>query len=120
VVVDDLDAVDVENDFFVHSEEPLREPGQKQPTVAFALIPLPKRGGQRRNPCMRERTQQASEDQDWQSCGVRRLIFFSAAYLSAAAFTMGLMICSSAWYQSLVKFHFLPSHVWMRPQLAPM
>ncbi|MEY2782812.1 MAG: hypothetical protein RLZZ95_757, partial [Pseudomonadota bacterium] len=26
------------------------------------------------------------------------MIFFSAAYLSAAAFTIGLMICSSAWY----------------------
>jgi hypothetical protein len=30
--------------------------------------------------------------QDWQSEGARRVSFFSAAYLSAAALTMGLMI----------------------------
>ena len=48
------------------------------------------------------------------------MIFFSAAYLSAAAFTIGLMICSSAWYQSLENSHLLPFHVWIRAQLAPM
>ena len=39
-------------------------------------------------------------DQLWQSSGVRGVIFFSAAYLSAAALTIGLMIASSASYQS--------------------
>ena len=37
-------------------------------------------------------------DQLWQSAAVRRVHFFSAAYFSAAALTIGLMICSSASY----------------------
>jgi hypothetical protein len=50
-------------------------------------------------------------DQDWQSAGVRRVIFFSAAYLSADALTKGLMICSSACNQSDAQTNLLPSHV---------
>ena len=49
--------------------------------------------------------------QVWQSSGVRRVNFFSPAYLSAACLTMGLMMLSSACIQSDVKFHFLPSQV---------
>ena len=39
----------------------------------------------------------ARKRQLWQSAEVRRVSFFSATYLSAAALTIGLMICSSAW-----------------------
>ena len=56
----------------------------------------------------------------WQSSGVRRVNFFSAAYFSAAAFTIGFRIWSSACSQSEVKFHFVPSQVWMRAQAEPM
>jgi hypothetical protein len=48
---------------------------------------------------------------DWQSAGVRRVSFFSAAYLSAAALTIGRMIWSSACSQSDEKFHLAPSQV---------
>ena len=33
---------------------------------------------------------------DWQSAGARRVSFFSLAYFSAAALTIGFRICSSA------------------------
>ncbi len=45
--------------------------------------------------------------------------FFSAAYLSAAALIIGLMIALSDSYQSELKFHFLPSQVCTRAQVAP-
>ena len=51
-------------------------------------------------------------------CGA--VSFLSARYLSAPALTIGLRICSSAWYQSLLKFHLVPSQVWMRAQVEPM
>src|SRR5206468_2952532 len=57
---------------------------------------------------------------DWQSAGVRRVSFFSLAYLSAATLTIGLMICSSACSQSDVKLHLLPSQVCTRAQVEPM
>ena len=50
---------------------------------------------------------------------MRRVIFFSAAYLSAAALIIGLMIAWSASYQSELKTHFWPSQVWMRATAAP-
>ena len=50
-------------------------------------------------------------DQDWQSAGARRDIFFSARYLSAEARVMGLMMESSLWYQSELYAHFEPSQV---------
>jgi hypothetical protein len=50
---------------------------------------------------------------DWQSSYVRRVIFFSVAYLSAAALIIGLMIDWSASYQSDVNSHLLPFQVWM-------
>src|SRR5678815_3558560 len=59
-------------------------------------------------------------DQVWQSSGVRRSSFFSDAYLVAAAFTIGLMIASSACNQSDVKFHLVPSQVCTRAHAAPM
>ena len=60
-----------------------------------------------------------SADHDWQASGVRRVIFFSAAYLSAEALTIGLMTESSGCNQSDVKFHFVPSQVWMRDHESP-
>jgi len=64
----------------------------------------------------RRQARDATRDkrQLWQSSGVRRVSFFSAAYFSAADFTIGLMIWLSASYQSDEKFHFVPSQVWMR------
>src|SRR5262245_43964261 len=58
-------------------------------------------------------------DHDWQSSGVRRVSFFSAAYLSAAALIIGLMIAWSASYQSDVNSHLLPFQVCTRAQVAP-
>src|SRR5215472_12839879 len=55
----------------------------------------------------------------WQSSGVRGVTFLSAAYFLAAALTIGLMIASSAVYQSEVSFQALPSHVWMRAEREP-
>ena len=52
--------------------------------------------------------------QAWQSSEVRRGIFFSAAYLSAADLTIGLRIDWSACNQSELNTHLLPSQVWMR------
>src|SRR4051794_13990996 len=46
------------------------------------------------------------ERQLWQSAEVRLVSFFSLTYLSAADFTIGLMICSSAWKKSDVIAHF--------------
>src|SRR6267378_2080439 len=46
-------------------------------------------------------------------------IFFSAAYLAAASFTIGAITESSETYQSEVIFQFSPSQVWMRPVWAP-
>src|SRR6185295_386211 len=58
--------------------------------------------------------------QVWQSAVLLRWIFFSLMYLSAAVFTIGLMICSSACMKSLLIAHFEPSHVWMRAHVDPM
>ena len=65
-------------------------------------------------------TPEDGPSQDWQSSGVRRVSFLSLMYFSAAAFTMGLMIWSSACMNSELKFHFAPSHVCTRAQLEPM
>jgi len=99
VVVDHLDAVDVENDVgFVHGTS-LWRGGVPGPCPA-------------RNHCVKP----SRPHHDWQSAGVRGVSFFSAAYLAAAALTMGLMICSSPCIQSLVIFQALPSQVCMRAQ----
>ncbi len=100
VVVDDLDAVDVEND--VGCGHGLSSPIERH--AAFRLAArrepprLPSPGG-REGP---------SAAAGWRQCRsglavrrVRRCIFLSARYLSAPALTIGLRICSSAWYQSL-------------------
>ena len=47
------------------------------------------------------------------------MIFFSAAYLSAADLIIGLMIDWSASIQSELKFHLLPSQVCRRAIAAP-
>src|SRR5690606_21915772 len=60
------------------------------------------------------------DPQLWHWSGVRGVIFFSAAYLAAAAFTIGLITASSAWYQSELNCHLVPSQVWMRAQAGPM
>ena len=52
-----------------------------------------------------------ASDQDWQSAPVRRVSFFSAAYLSAVALTSGFKICSSACIQSEVNSQALPFQV---------
>jgi hypothetical protein len=49
----------------------------------------------------------------------RLVTFFSAAYFSADARIIGLMIWASDSYQSEEKFHLAPSHVWMRAQREP-
>ena len=77
VVVNDLDAVDIQNNV-----------GRTHGCVRFN-----------------------ASDQDWQSAPVRRVSFFSAAYLSAVALTSGFKICSSACIQSEVNSQALPFHV---------
>jgi hypothetical protein len=47
------------------------------------------------------------------------VIFFSAAYFAAASLTMGAIMESSAVIQPDTMFHFLPSHVWIRPVRVP-
>src|SRR4051812_34081792 len=82
--------------------------------IRVAQLPLPRAGEGRGEGFFRSRCQ------DWQSSGVRRVSFFSTAYLSAAAFTIGLMICSSACSQSEVKLHLVPSQVCTRAHVEPM
>ena len=81
-------------------------------------VPFPNRAAIRE----REARKAASGDdlKLLQSAGSRRVIFLSARYLSAPALIMGFRICSSAWYQSDEKFHFLPSQVCTRDQVEPM
>ena len=88
--------------------EPAR-PGE-WPAACAAL----ERGHTRGRGCCAQPLPAVAIESDWQSSGVRRVIFFSAAYLSAAALIIGLMIASSASYQSEVNSHLLPSQVWMR------
>jgi hypothetical protein len=58
---------------------------------------------------LRQEPPEASRVQLWQSAGVRRVSFFSSAYLVAALRIIGLMMVSSLSYQSDEKFHFAPS-----------
>ena len=51
----------------------------------------------REQPCLAQPDASRSAAHVWQSSDVRRVSFLSLMYLSAAAFTIGLMICSSAW-----------------------